>query len=408
MDLLQLQVWACSLCGTSWLHTRGPFLFLLAMRQSDGALQLRKHPNPLVAQHAATAVELWNGLLPEDREFAAAQDVLMEMPLSEAIDRLRDACVKLQDLDPSEPVFPRLQEVAYHLLMTERTMDLATVSSFRRLGAGSFATVFVNDARGSVVVKQVQDQGNAGLLQKEHSDLQLLLQVCQLAGPSFFSLPDPHTYHYDYADFAREAGISRTLDLGLPPRAMYIMRRIWPVPIGLTERIREMFFPGAVKSQTVVPFLARLYLGRASSRANSRFFCSENFPLDAARIEQLGLPADEIAAGMGQMLARINFWAGRDGRDIEFVLCGNASNPLSRHPAFSCIDFNQMRPHDGVAAEIVSATVTNDPYYPRPSSPQWGAFAGAYTAEAARKDASSAALAQEVLEGLRERWADKL
>lgn len=403
MDLLQ--VWACSLCGT-WVtaRTRGPFLFLLAMRQSDGALQLRKHPNPLVAQHAATAVVLRNAMLPEDREFAAAQDVLMEMPLSEAIDCLCDANVKLQDLDPSEPVFARLQEVAYHLLMTDRAMDLATLSSFRRLGAGSFATVLVSDARGGVVVKQVQDQCNAGLLRKEHSDLQLLLQVCQLASPSFFSLPDPHSYHYDYAAFAREAGIPRTLDLGLPPRAMYNMRRIWPVPVGLTF--------GKCSFQM---------LSRAKRSCPSLHACTWGVPAaeqtaasSALRTSRSMLPA---LSSWGCLRRRLRYawdrcWhastSGLGVTDIEFVLCGNASNPLSRHPAFSCINFSQMRPHDGVAAEIASATVTNDSYYPRPSSPHWGAFAGAYTAEAARKDAPSAALAQEVLEVLRERWADKL
>jgi hypothetical protein len=32
-------------------------------------------------------------------------------------------------------------------------MDLATVSTFTRLGAGSFATVFVSEGRGGAVVK---------------------------------------------------------------------------------------------------------------------------------------------------------------------------------------------------------------------------------------------------------------
>ncbi len=105
--------------------------------------------------------------------------------------------------------------------------------------------------------------------------------------------------------------------------------------------------------------------------------------VDTVRMEQLGLPLGDIAAGMGQMLGRINFRAGRDGRDIEFVLCGDMSNPLSGRPSYACIDFNQMRPHGGDPGAIVDSIVSNDPYYPKPSSPHWGRFVAAYKAEAA-------------------------
>ena len=331
----------------------------------------------------------------------------MGMPLSEAIERLHGACAEFAD---GEPSLARLYEVLFPLIIVERTMDRAVVSTFKRLGAGSFATVFVSEGRGGVVIKQVQDPANASLLCKEHGDLQKLMETCEAGAgePSFFSLPRPFGFYSDFFTFAREVGIPRTVDLGLPPHAMYVMQRIWPVPPSLTERIRALFFPDAVKDQPFAPFLARLYLGRAHCRAGSRFFCSENFPLDAARIEQLALPADQIAAGMGCMLAKMNFRAGLDGRDIEFVLCGDANNPLSKQPAFSCIDFNQMRPHGGDAAAIVSAIVANDPYYPRPSSPQWANFADAYTAEAACVGSSSAVLSQQVLAALYERWAEQL
>ncbi len=309
------------------------------------------------------------------------------------------------EIADDEPALARLKEVLFPLLIVERTMDLALVSTFKRLGAGSFATVFVSEVRGGVVVKQVQDPANANLLCKEHSHLQKLVEECKAAGPSFFSLPHPYGFYDTYYHFATEVDIPRTVDLGLPPHAMYVMQRKWPVPASLTERIRVLFFPDAIKNDPFAPFLARLYMGRTHSRTGSRFFSSENFPLDAARIEQLGLPSDEIAAGMGQLLARINFRAGLDGRDIEFVLCGDAGNPLSKKPAFSCIDFNQMRPHSGEAANIVSAIVANDPYYPRPSSLHWKSFADAYTFEAARMNSSSAdELSQQVLSALLERW----
>lgn len=328
----------------------------------------------------------------------------MGMPLSEVIEGLRNTCDELSD---KEPALVRLVKVLCPLLIVERTMDLAVISTFKRLGAGSFATVFVSEGRGGVVVKQVQDPANATLLCKEHNDLEILFKACETAGPSFFSLPRPYGFYNDYFTFAREVGIPRTMDLGLPPHAMYVMQRIWPVPASLTERIRELFFPDTVKNQPFAPFLARLYLGRAHSRAGNRFFCSENFPLDAARIEKLALPASQIAAGMGQMLARINFRAGRDGRDIEFVICGDAGNPLSKQPTYSCIDFNQMRAHNSDVDVIVSAIVANDPYYPRPSSPLWASFVDAYTAEASLVDSSSAMLAQQVLAELHKQWANQ-
>ncbi|GAX86207.1 hypothetical protein CEUSTIGMA_g13621.t1 [Chlamydomonas eustigma] len=286
-----------------------------------------------------------------------------------------------------------------------RTMDLSVVSSFKRLGAGSFATVFVSEGRGAVVVKQVKNPSDTALLQKEHGDLEQLYQAYSSAGKStFFSLPRPYGYYGDYWSFAQRADIPRTLDLGLPPHAMYVMQRIWPVPNSITERIRNMFFPDRVKEQPFAPFLARLYLGKASARADSQFFCSENYPLDASRLERLGLPTKDIAAGMGQMLALINFQAGKDARDIEFVLCGDPDNPLSSDPTFSCIDFNQMRPHNNDAEAIVSSISANDPYFPRPSSQHWVDFADAYEDGAVAVDPMAADIARSVLAHLRELW----
>ncbi|KAG1652791.1 hypothetical protein FOA52_008844 [Chlamydomonas sp. UWO 241] len=117
-------------------------------------------------------------------------------------------------------------------------MDLAIVNSFSRLGYGSFGTIFVSEGRGGVVVKQVQDPANAAVLDKEHRDLKQLYEVVSAGGsPSFFSLPRPHGFFQDYWTFAREADLPRTFDIGLPPHAMYVMQRIWPVPATLTERM---------------------------------------------------------------------------------------------------------------------------------------------------------------------------
>lgn len=261
-----------------------------------------------------------------------------------------------------------------------------------RLGSGSFATVFVGEGRGCVVLKQVHDPTRNAELDKEHTDLRLLHEVCR-SDDALFVFPRPFGFYRDYLGFARETGMADPGPSGPlhSSHALYVMQRMWPVPLGIASHIRDEFFP---EGQNVTPVLARLYLGRArssNSSSSSRFFCSENFPLDAERIERLGLPSRAIAEGMGQTLGRINFRAGRDGRDVEFVLCGDPDNPLSKRPGYACIDFNQMRPHGDDAAVIVDSIVTNDPYYPRPPSPHWSSFAAAYLREAEEADADAAA-----------------
>jgi hypothetical protein len=276
------------------------------------------------------------------------------------------------------------------------------ISSFRRLGAGSFATVFVSDDRGGVVVKQVKDPATADILSKEHQDLEKLYAACNK--PEYlFRLPQPHGFYDSYHDFAKDVNIPRTMDLGLPPHAMYVMQRIWPVSNSLSIEIRDKFYPEAMKQQPCAAFLARLYLG--SDKTSSLFFNSENFPLYAPRIEQLGLPASTIAKGMGELLSSINFEAGKDGRDIEFVLCGSPSNPLSRAPSYSCIDFNQMRDHDNDIDTICSSITANDPYYPRPSSPYWADFTAAYLAVARAVGTEAGHMAAQVLEKLVAKWS---
>lgn len=283
--------------------------------------------------------------------------------------------------------------------IVQRTMDLAVTSSFVRLGAGSFATIFVSYERAAVVVKQVKDPLDVQKIYKEHEDLQHLYSCC--SGPEqLFKLPRPLGFFDSYTMFAQAAGISRTEDLGLPPHALYVMERIWPVPHKLALQIKEIFFPEDARSSVTPTFLARLYFGR--EKETSRFFNTENFPLYASRMEKLGLPAAALAKAMGEMLASINFVAGRDGRDIEFVLAGNPVNPWSPDPWFACIDFNQMRPHQGNPEVICGSIVSNDPYYPRPNSPYWSDFVSGYTASASKVNASE--LASSVVSLISQHW----
>ena len=78
----------------------------------------------------------------------------------------------------------------------------------------------------------------------------------------------------------------------------------------------------------------------------TRFFNSANFPLDAARYLRLvetGNAEDynkieDIAYGMGEMLGRLHWFGGYDGRDIEFVMGGFSFSGVS----MNLIDFNQV------------------------------------------------------------------
>ena len=93
---------------------------------------------------------------------------------------------------------------------------------------------------------------------------------------------------------------------------------------------------------------------------------------------------DDIAYGMGEMLGRLHWCGGYDGRDVEFVM-GGASfsgvamqvidfNQVCRHPASSTpkvwpFPLFKMRPWSRKKEEInqlVESFFTNDPYYPRP------------------------------------------
>ncbi|KAI1784390.1 hypothetical protein LXA43DRAFT_1101430 [Ganoderma leucocontextum] len=69
-------------------------------------------------------------------------------------------------------------------------------------------------------------------------------------------------------------------------------------------------------------------------------------------------PKDEVAMGMGEMLAVIHWQAGHDAWDVEFVMAGAPDSAAVR---LYVIDFNQ-----GDVSELVDTFFANDPYYPCP------------------------------------------
>jgi hypothetical protein len=141
--------------------------------------------------------------------------------------------------------------------------------------------------------------------------------------------------------------------------AAYAMDQVLPLPLSTAIKIRTLFYPPGA-GDAAVPSLCRLYFGKALDARPSRFFNSANFPLDVSRYRQLldsakggDYPSlDEIATGMGEMLGRLHWRCGFDGRDIEFVMGGASFSGV----VMNVIDFNQVHVH---------VYVYNSPFFKR-------------------------------------------
>lgn len=287
-----------------------------------------------------------------------------------------------------------------------------TPSTFARLGAGTFGTVF---AWSSTALKQVACSIDTSRLLQEYSDLETIYAATV---PSFgkcvvFLLPQPRGFYHSYWEFAKEMHLDCTSERGLTPQALYAMQLVEPVPRSLAAEITHRFFPAHEQHRGVEPpaFLARLYIGaiprppRAQGMPVKNVFSPLNFPLTALMMEELTLPVAAIAEAMGRTLAAINFLLGADGRDIEFVLGGDPADPL-RKPGYACIDFNQLRQHSGNANVIVDAWIQNDPFYPRPASAYWVQFETGYLEVATL--AGQRPLASCVIQGIQSAFPSEL
>ncbi|KAL4250540.1 hypothetical protein ABKN59_002310 [Abortiporus biennis] len=281
--------------------------------------------------------------------------------------------------------------------MVENDKDELTIPL--RIGAGSFATVYVVGG-GSVAFKQVSQPTNANVLRAEYHTLNDIRSRC--ATDSFFAVPRGFAFNNPLApngDFVTSGNPSFSRhrqttpfitqeDISIFNAPTYAMDRVPALPYATQMFLRKLHFPPSISTKTG-PALCRLYFGKNFTGAPpSRFFNTQNFPLDEFRYRQLiskypYLPSPEkVAAGMGEMLSRVHIITGLDARDVEFVLGGDGFSGFS----FYMIDFNQVRKWsktvEGVD-ELVSAFFTNDPYYPRPrpNEPLYEAFKSAYMGE---------------------------
>ncbi|PIL29526.1 hypothetical protein GSI_08334 [Ganoderma sinense ZZ0214-1] len=266
-----------------------------------------------------------------------------------------------------------------------------------RIGSGSFATVFASPGR-SIVVKLAHLADHTSQVEKEFNSLHSVYTLCN--SDSIFAIPralafyDPLTKNILF--FPPSPGRGRRRDprrpfepdffANLPPRACYVMDRAAPLPPGIAELVRSKFYSErALASKAVAPLMCRLYFGK--QLRPSAFVNPNNFPIDVTRYDALYmerqntlLPKEEVAAGMGEMLSRIQWIAGYDARDIEFVMAGAPDAAMVR---LYVIDFNQMRSfdkHHGDVSQLADAFFSNDPYYPRPvqNDPIYGVFKDTY------------------------------
>ncbi|KAF8223692.1 hypothetical protein L208DRAFT_1445244 [Tricholoma matsutake] len=254
------------------------------------------------------------------------------------------------------------------------------------IGRGSFATVSILSGR-PVAFKHVIFTSRTPELKTEFETLRALYDFCNT--DSFFAIPRPLAY-YDpelSSSFVSPEGspVSKGRSRARRPlvtevdfkalkldSAAYAMDQVLPLPLSTALKIRMLFYPPGA-GDAAIPSLCRLYFGKALDARPSRFFNSANFPLDVSRYRQLldtakgdDYPSlDEIATGMGEILGRLHWRSGYDGRDIEFVMGGASFSGV----VMNVIDFNQMRvwsrDQDKIH-QLIEAFFTNDPYYPRP------------------------------------------
>ncbi|KAF8963370.1 hypothetical protein BDZ97DRAFT_1661728 [Flammula alnicola] len=284
--------------------------------------------------------------------------------------------------------------------MSTSEIDTAFDPLPQLIGRGSFADVYVLVAS-LVAFKQVQYESNASQLVAEFDALEHIYTTCN--PDSFFCLPRPLAYN-DPRDPRAFRGAA------LPPPH--------PTRTGRPGPSRPLFYPPGAPARG--PSLFRLYFGKDFTNARpSRFINTSHFFLDVTRYRQVanfpegiddGLPGpDVVAEAMGNILGRIHFRGGFDGRDIEFVLGGNGSVahllPSSSHLTPSC----KMRKWNGTVdavSELVSAYSTNDPYFPpaRRGDQIYEAFRNGYHAACgAQSDIADEFLSQiEALQAARE------
>jgi hypothetical protein len=241
--------------------------------------------------------------------------------------------------------------------------DINPVWKLVTIGRGSFASVSILTGR-PVAFKHIILRESAVELKAEFEAICSLYDVCD--SDSFFGIPRPLAFYDPHqlnsflsvrgsppSESRRRSlvneGDFRLLELDT---AAYAMDQVLPIPLLTAKIIRTLFYPPNTPNASD-PMLCRLYFGKVIQEAGparrpNRFFNSANFPLDVSRYRKmLDVAVDgdceypsveDIVYGMGEMLGRLHWHAGYDGRDVEFVMGGASFSGVSMY----IIDFNQV------------------------------------------------------------------
>lgn len=185
----------------------------------------------------------------------------------------------------------------------------------QRIGAGSFATIYVLGSHSHLALKCVADPGRCSELLEEFSTHHT---VYSLRSGLIFKVPQPVEYYPSHTKFKADLYLQSDVPM-CASSSLHTMQRIWPVPPPMAAKISQEFFPPEYKAYGK-SFICRIYFGRTISDRTtpSRFFNANNFPLDTARCITLGLPVDDLVEGMAKMLSRIHFWAGNSRLKLPF------------------------------------------------------------------------------------------
>ncbi|KIK25866.1 hypothetical protein PISMIDRAFT_96188 [Pisolithus microcarpus 441] len=249
-----------------------------------------------------------------------------------------------------------------------QTTDVNAEWKIITIGRGSFASISVLTGR-PIAFKHVIIPAKEKIqeLLREFETLCFIYETCNK--DSFFAIPRPFAF-YDPANRASFRAVNR--------------------PLG--PHLRR----GTHMDKARDPSLCRIYFGKVISEVGrggrpNLFLNSANFPLDVARYRKIlendragEYPSvEEIVYGMGEMLGRLHWLAGNDGRDIEFVLGGIAFIVLHMLACVSLIPSVQVRSWEKTPKDVpmlVEAFFINDPYYPRPipGNPLYAEFKRGY------------------------------
>jgi hypothetical protein len=234
------------------------------------------------------------------------------------------------------------------------------------IGRGSFASVSILSGR-PVAFKHVIVRERSVELKTEFQVLRSLYDFCE--NDSFFGIPRPLAFYdpHKSTSFLSVGGSPPSESRRRPPRSLvsegdlklleldtaaYAMDQVLPIPLLTAKTIRTMFYPPNMHNASD-PTLCRLYFGKVIKELGpggrpNRFFNSANFPLDVSRYRKLLEAAvegycvypsvEDIAYGMGEMLGRLHWLAGYDGRDVEFIMGGASFSGVAMY----IIDFNQV------------------------------------------------------------------